>query len=111
MELESDDILIQSLRVRTSDPDVPYQLLLFETEPQQISGELSNEDVIQMNPVKQRVYTYPASGPIPYTNRDKARKLHRGLCISQRALLVDLLSEETREEQKAYLQRPVDSSV
>ena len=111
IELESDDILIESLQVRSSDPEVPYQLLLFETEPRQLSGELSSEDLIQMSPVKQRIYTYPAGGPIPYKNRDKMRKIYGGLGIGQRALLVDLLAEETRQEQRAYLQRPVDFSI
>ena len=36
------------------------------------------------------------------------RKMYGGLAIGQRALLVDLLAEETRQEQRAYLQQPVD---
>jgi len=111
VELESDDILIESLQVRSSDTEVPYQLLLFETEPRQLSGESSNEDLVQMGPVKQRIYTYPAGRPIPYKNRDKMKKIYGGLCIGQRALLVDLLSEETRLEQRSYLQQPVDFSI
>ena len=87
--LESDNILVESLQVHTSDPKVPYQLLLFETDPSQLPGELSNEDLVQMNPVNQRLYTYPAGGPIPYANRDKTRQLHGGLCIGQRALLCE----------------------
>jgi hypothetical protein len=111
IDLESDNILVESLQVHTSDPEVPYQLLLFETDPHQLSGELDHEDLVQMNPVNQRLYTYPPGRPMPYTNRDKTRKLHGGLCISVRPMPVELLAEETREKLNAYLQRPVDFIV
>ena len=111
IELESEDILVEGLQVRTSDPQVPYQLMLFESDPRRLSGDLSNEDLVQMNPVTQRIYTYPAGGPIRYVNRDKTMRLHGGLWINQRPLLADLFTEESKEELKAYLQAPVNFSL
>ncbi|MFC2019518.1 tyrosine-type recombinase/integrase [Chloroflexota bacterium] len=111
IELQSDNVLIDSIQVRTSDPTAPYQLMLFESDPLQKPENWENEDSIQMRPVVQSTYTYPSYGPMPYTNRNKQKVLYGGIAVYQRPIRVDLLTKSKREEQIAYTQRLIHYTV
>jgi len=110
-ELDADRILIESMQVRSSDPSVPYRLMLFEDDPRKYTEDLENEDTIQMKPVKQRIYTYQPNSLVPYANEKKQGKLYGGICVYQRPIPINLLREDKKGERIAYLQRPVHFTV
>lgn len=111
MNLEADSILIESMQAHTSDPAVPYRLLLFDSDPHQCPDKWEDEDSIQMEPVTQRTYTYPAGRPIPYVNRDKENKLYGGIIVYQEPVPIELLAKEKEAELMAYSEHPVHFTI
>ncbi len=92
LELESDSILIESLQVRTSEPEVPFRLMLFESDPRRITGNIENEDLIQMDPVTQRVLSYPTGKSMPYINRDGLGELYGAIYLYPGPLTISISS-------------------
>jgi site-specific recombinase XerD len=90
LELGSDSILIESLQVRTSEPEVPFRLMLFESDPRKITGNIENEDMIQMDPVTQRVLSYPIGKALPYMNRDGLEELYGAIYLYSRPLVISI---------------------
>ena len=90
LKLESANILIESLQVRTSEPEVPFKVMLFESDPRKMSGNIGNEDMIQMDPVTQRVLSYPTGKALPYTNRDGLGELYGAIYLYSRPLTISI---------------------
>jgi hypothetical protein len=90
LELGSDSILIESLQVRTSEPEVPFRLMIFESDPRKITGNIENEDMIQMDPVTQRVLSYPIGKALPYMNRDGLEELYGAIYLYSRPLVISI---------------------
>jgi hypothetical protein len=90
MELEAGSILIESLQVRTSEPDVPFRLVLFESDPKKMTGNIENEDMIRMDPVTQRVLNYPTGKVLPYANRDGLGELYGAIYLYLRPLMLSI---------------------
>jgi integrase/recombinase XerD len=111
LALEGDSVLIESMQLRTDDPEVPYRLMVFERDPEEPSLDLEKEDMVQMDLTRQRVFSYPSGSPVPYANASGQRVLHGAVVIGQRPLPVALLSREHREQLMAHLQQPVHFRV
>jgi len=94
MELESGSILIESLQVRTSEPEVPFRLMLFESDPRKMSGNTGIEDMIQMDPITQSVLTYPDGKALPYMNRDGLKELYGAISLYPRPLMMSFSPED-----------------
>ena len=75
----SSQILIDSIQIRTSDPAVPYQLMLFEETPPDSITDCENEDIIQMEETTQRVYTWGRGFPVRYLNKEGAKQVYGGI--------------------------------
>ncbi|MFC1957467.1 tyrosine-type recombinase/integrase [Chloroflexota bacterium] len=88
LELGSGNIMIESLQVRTSEPEVPFKLMLFDNDPGRVTGNLENEDMIQMDPVTQRVINYPSGKSLPYINRDRVGELYGAIALFPRPLVM-----------------------
>ena len=69
------------------------------------------EDMIQMKPIRRRLFTYSPKDPLPYTDGDKQRQLHLGIGIGQRPLRFDISIENNREEWVNYYHTPVNFLV
>jgi len=112
MELVSPHILIESLQVRTSEPETPYKLMLFERDPEKISGNIVNEDIIQMDPVTQRLLNYPTGKVIPYVNQDGHGEIYGAIYLYMRPLIM-VMSRKNRRGGKItqYKNRPVNFSI
>ena len=85
LDLRSNEILIESIQVYTTDPSIGFRFSLFSTRPPDPIIEWDNEDLIQNHMMQQRVYTYYSEKPRYYWDYDEAHKLHAGLIIGQRA--------------------------
>lgn len=109
--LKCESILIQSLQIRTSDPEVPYQLMLFECDPRKLSGRVEEEDMIQMEPITQRIYTYPHGNPLPYVNRDGGKNLHVAIFVFARNIPIDYLVGELNDERGKFLGQAVNFTL
>ncbi len=90
MELESGSVLIESLQVRTSEPEVPFRLMLFESDPRRMTGSIENEDMIRMDPVTQRVLSYPTGKALPYMNRNGLGELYGAIYLYSRPLMISI---------------------
>ncbi|MFC1982930.1 tyrosine-type recombinase/integrase [Chloroflexota bacterium] len=94
MELESSSVLIESLQVRTSEPEVPFRLMLFESDPRKVTGNIENEDMIRMDPVTQRILSYPTGKALPYMNRDGLRELYGAIYLYSGPLIISISPED-----------------
>ena len=94
MELESGSVLIESLQVRTSEPEVPFRLMLFESDPRKMTGNIENEDMIRMDPVTQRVLSYPTGKVLPYANRDGLGELYGAIYLYFRPLVISISPDD-----------------
>jgi len=94
MELKSGSVLIESLQVRTSAPEVPFRLMLFESDPRKMTGNIENEDMIRMDPVTQRVLNYPTGKALPYTNQDGLGELYGAIYLYSRPLTISISPED-----------------
>jgi len=96
LELTSASILIESLQVRTSEPEVPFKLMLFEMDPRKISGNFENEDSVHMEPVTQRMLDCSTAKLMPYINKDGREELHGAIYLYMRPLKM-IVSRKTGE--------------
>ena len=62
--------------------------MLFESDPGKISGNIENEDIIQMDPVTQRILNYPAGNIMPYINQDGLGELYGAIYLHMRPLIM-----------------------
>ncbi|MFC1991458.1 tyrosine-type recombinase/integrase [Chloroflexota bacterium] len=88
LEIASPRILIESLQVRTSEPDVPFKLMLFESDPGKISGNIENEDIVQMASVTQRILNYPIGKIMPYVNQKGRGEIYGAIYLHMRPLIM-----------------------
>jgi hypothetical protein len=94
MNVESGNILIENLQVRTSEPEVPFKLMLFESDPTKLHENIENEDMIRMDPVTQRILDYPTGKALPYTNRDGLGELYGAIHLYHRPLTISISPED-----------------
>jgi integrase/recombinase XerD len=80
LELPAPKVLIESLQVRTSDPSLPFRLLVLEHQPQK-DKDASREDVVRMEIGEQRTVTWPAATPFLYSNANGQNKLYGAIEI------------------------------
>jgi integrase/recombinase XerD len=112
LALAKPDVFIESLEARTDDLEVPYRLLLFERELDAGTDDWGREDFVQMaKPVSQRTFLYQPASPRHYVNAEGKPSLHGAIVVHQRPFLVDLMGPNMREEQKAYLTKPVQFTL
>ena len=110
IDLESDNVLIESIQVRSSDPEVPYRLFIFESHRIGDDFNTESEDLIQMDYENKRVYTYSRHIPLPYSDQDRQHKLHGAISIKQRFLRFDFYGRHDRET-IAYYEAPVNYTI
>jgi integrase len=98
-------VLIESIQVRCSDVDMPYQLMVFESAATGFSTSPEDEDIVRMESVNQRLFTYAPIRPLPYDDRDGVQQLHGGLAVGGRPLRFDLASDP--HQSKVYYEAEV----
>ncbi len=103
----SSHILINTVQVRTSHPNVQYQLMLFEEIPPEEIGEWDNEDIIQMERVTQRVYTWGRGFLVPYRNREGKKQVYGGIGTGKKPTLFGMEEEEF----SVYIRRPIQYEI
>jgi len=108
LDLDDNEILIESLQAYTSDPQIEFRLLLFTAKPHDEMMNWRHEDLLQSDYNTGRVYTYRPEQPLYYRDYDKSCKLHVGLYIAQRPLRFDLTSDM---EKQAYYSAPVRYTI
>ena len=55
-----------------------------------MTGNIENEDMIRMDPVTQRVLSYPTGKALPYTNRDGLGQLHGAIYLYSGPLTISI---------------------
>ena len=108
MDIKANELFIESIQVFTTDSKIEYRLFLFASNPPDEPLDWDNEDLIQANSIKKRVYTYSPNHTLAYRDYDNAHKLHAGICIGQRPLRFDLFDEK---QKAAYYNVPVSYSI
>jgi len=108
LDIRTNEILIESIQVYTTDPGISFRFLLFPARPPESIMEWGNEDLIRADMAKQRVYTYYFEKPLYYRNYEESHKVHAGLRIGQRPLRFDLIDEK---QKKAYYEAPVSYKI
>lgn len=107
IDTESDSILIESIQVTTSDPDIPYRIMLFAKRPPERTVEWEQEELIGMEMKRQRVITFLPDKPLPYTDIDRQRQLHAAIEPQRRSMRSDLNLETQGDEFLEYFHAPV----
>jgi len=110
-DLEKNDILIISMHVHSSDPRIPYQVMLFYGDPPEDTMDWEYEDIIRMKPVRQRIFSYSPTNPLPYTVYGKNRQLHGGIVIGERPLRFDISYDDDKKKWVDYYQAVVHFTV
>jgi len=108
LDIKSNEILIESIQVYTTDPGVDFRFLLFPAKPPELPMEWDNEDLIRADWAKQRVYTYYSEKPLYYRDYEGSNRLHAGLHIGHRPLRFDLIDEK---QKNAYYSAPVSYKI
>ncbi len=108
LDIRTNEILIESIQVYTTDTGIGFRFLLFPARPPDSIMEWDNEDLIRADMAKQRVYTYYSEKPLYYRNYEESHKLHAGLHIGHRALRFDLIDEK---QKKDYYEAPVSYKI
>jgi hypothetical protein len=109
IDLAARHILLSVLRVRTDDPELRYQVMLFEGKPD--NENYAYEDLIQMEAVQQRIYQFAPERPLEITNPEGVVKLWFGLGVHQRNIPIDMLSSDRAGERKRLYKKPVNFEV
>lgn len=107
VDTPSASILIEGIQVRTSDPNLPFKLMVFEKDPDQIDQDHEQEDIIQMEPVSRRTYNFSPGVPIKYVNQGGSNQLFGAIVVYQRPIPVALLPGPKRQDLIDHLQQPV----
>ncbi len=55
-----------------------------------MSGNIGNEDMVQMDPITQRVLSYPVGKALPYMNRDGLKELCGAIALYSRPLVMSI---------------------
>jgi hypothetical protein len=101
--LQDWNIAIDRIEVRTPDVLVPYQLLLFETDPGNDSGDWEYHDILRLDPFQGRLMAHTPPQPVPYRNADRKNIAYAALCVGQHPYRFDLSAEQLVD----YSERPV----
>lgn len=110
MDIEASDILIEDIQVYASDASIPYRLQLFACSPPADVYDWDEEDLIQMETVNQRVFTFAPAKALPYTDHDGLKRLHGAIEIGNRPIQIDLLEGDPKDI-AAYYRAPVTYTV
>jgi hypothetical protein len=105
--LESGSIIINWVEVRTSDPNVPFQVMVFESQPPEDCSDWEQEDLIRSSLVNQRVYKYIPSLSWLYQNHEKTPVLYGGVVLGQRPCRFDIPDNE----EENYYNTPVTITI
>jgi len=108
LHIEADDIAIVSIQVFTTDPQVDYRLMLFAIHPPDDSMDWYTEDLLRMDMVAKRIFTYSPDPPLLYRDCTNSHKLHLGICIGQRPRRFNLRDDKQKAD---YYQEPVSYTV
>jgi hypothetical protein len=111
LDIERDSILIESIQVTTSDPEIPYRIRLFAMRPSEDTMDWEKEDLIGMKNKAQRVITFLPAKSLPYTDIDRQQQMHCAIEPLRRPIRVDLDYEDQREELIEYYQAPVTYQI
>ena len=68
--------------------------MLFEYDSRKMTGNIKNEDMIRMDPVTQRVLSYPTGKARPYANRDGLGELYGAIYVYSRLLTMSISPED-----------------
>lgn len=113
VEIKDSNILIESIRIRNSDPEVPFRLVLSESDLQD-SDDWEKQDMIHMRkPVTKAVYTYPqVSTIVRYHNGSAQKKLFGAFYIyfNERPLRFDIYGDGN-EAVRDYFRKPITFEV
>jgi hypothetical protein len=95
IEVKTSRILIESLQIRTSDPEVPFRFILSESNLH-VCNDWEQRDMLQLPEISRETLTVPLGAVIPYMNRLRQTKLFCGLVIffNRRPYHFDLQPEE-----------------
>ena len=104
LDIEADDISIISVQVFTNDPQIKYRLMLFAIKPPDDPNDWYDEDLLRMDMVAGRIFTYSPDSPLVYRDCNNSRKLHFAICIGQRPRRFNLEDDEQKAD---YYQAPV----
>ena len=85
--------------------------MLFDNDPDAAGTSWEEEDIIRMQPVTTRVYTFPSAQPQPYTNALGEKRLYGGIGVYQRNLPVELLGENRKKERLDYLAQIINFEI
>jgi integrase/recombinase XerD len=87
--LQSNAIQIDEIQIHSSDLSAPYKFMLFESDPNE-KPQWEQEDMIQMEEVQQRVFTFSPSRSLSYVDQDNGMQLHCGIGIFKRPIRFNL---------------------
>ena len=107
IDIECDSILIESIQVTTTDPEIPYRIMLFAKRPSKHISEWEQEELIGMEMKAQRVITFLPARPLPYTDIDRQKQLHAAIQPHRRPIRVDLDYKIERDKLMEYYYAPV----
>jgi hypothetical protein len=68
--------------------------MLFESDPRKVTGNIENEDMIRMDPVTQRILSYPTGKALPYMNHDGLGELYGAIYLYSRPLILSISPED-----------------
>ncbi|MFC1964821.1 hypothetical protein ACFLWG_02310 [Chloroflexota bacterium] len=107
IKLRANKVSIVNITVWISDQEVPYRLMLFERNPSEYSGDWSPMDLLQIEPVTQRIYIFSKWFPFPYVDRNNSQTLHGGIELHRKTMHFDLKNDQLR----AYHEESVNFNI
>ena len=99
--LQAGNILIESLQVRTSDPEILYRVMVFAGEAADDPMEWRRRSMIPVEESKREVFTFAGAAPLPYRSAETSC-LYGGLSIGQRPVRFDLDYDDNLDALKRY---------
>jgi len=110
IDITDTKIIIDNLKLQTSDPSLPFKLMLFNNNPDTIS-DWQDRDLVGMGMVNRPVINYRPPGNGEYENLDGEPKLHGGIEIGQRSTPIELLSSERKGDRADWQASPASFTV
>jgi len=111
IDISGSTIIVENIEICISEPGLEYKLMLFENNPEVLSINLEDEDLVKMKPVARNIFTYCLPFPGRYVNRDNEKKLHGGIGMYQRNIPIELLGKSREKERKNFMTEPVTFTI
>ena len=111
IDISGSNIIVENIEIGISEPGLEYKLMLFENNPEVLSVNLEDEDLVKMEPVARNIFTYCLPPPGRYVNRDNEKKLHGGIGVHQRSIPIELLGKSREKERKNFMTEPVTFTI